>query len=203
MKTPKVLVCLATGTEELEAVTVMDIMVRAGFEMVAASCDPDGELLLTGSRGIKLVADVPLVKVADEEFDCIVLPGGVDGATTLGNSALIQEMISQQQSDDHYVAAICAAPALVLQKHDFFPNAYKTCHPGFIDAIPEARRNSRRVVHDKEHKLITSLGPGSALEFAVEIVYALGGKEKALEVVRPMTTMPSLNYEYKFTEGDA
>ena len=77
MKTAHVLVCLAEGTEEIEAVSVIDVMVRAGFNVTTASSHENGALILTGSRGIKLVADTTLVKIADQEFDCIVLPGGV------------------------------------------------------------------------------------------------------------------------------
>ncbi|SKA47090.1 DJ-1 family glyoxalase III [Enterovibrio nigricans] len=198
MTTPSVLVCLAPGTEEMEAVTVIDIMVRAGFNVTTASAEENGELTLTCSRGVKLMADVPLVKVADEEFDCIVLPGGVEGATHLGESALVVEMIRQQQCDQKWVAAICAAPALVLEKNGLYPEAHKTCHPAFIDHIAEDKKNTRRVFTEHDHKLITSQGPGTALEFAVEIVYMLAGKEKAKEVVDPMVAIPSLHYDKKF-----
>lgn len=198
MTTPSVLVCLVPGTEEIEAVTVIDVMVRAGFKVTTASAAEDGQLTLTCSRGVKLTADVPLVKVADKEFDCIVLPGGVEGATLLGESALVVEMIRQQQCDRKWVAAICAAPALVIEKNKLFPDAYKTCHPAFIDRIPSEKQNSRRVFTDHDHKLITSQGPGSALEFAIEIVYLLAGKEKAREVVDPMVIIPNLHYDKKF-----
>lgn len=138
------------------------------------------------------------MKVADEEFDCIVLPGGVEGATHLGESALVVEMIRQQQCDQKWVAAICAAPALVLEKNGLYPEAHKTCHPAFIDHIAEDKKNTRRVFTEHDHKLITSQGPGTALEFAVEIVYMLAGKEKAKEVVDPMVAIPSLHYDKKF-----
>ncbi|CZF81644.1 DJ-1 family glyoxalase III [Grimontia marina] len=198
MTTPSVLVCLAQGTEEMEAVTVIDVMVRAGFNVTTASAAENGELTLTCSRGVKLTADIPLVKVADEEFDCIVVPGGVEGAKALGESALVVEMIKQQQCDQKWVAAICAAPALVIEKNQLFPDAYKTCHPAFIDHIPADKQNSRRVFTDHDHKLITSQGPGTALEFAIEIVYLLAGKDKAREVVEPMVIIPNLHYEKKF-----
>ncbi|AMG31219.1 DJ-1 family protein [Grimontia hollisae] len=198
MITPSILVCLAPGTEEIEAVTVIDVMVRAGFNVTTASAAEDGQLTLTCSRGVKLTADIPLVNVADDEFDCIVIPGGVEGATRLGESALVVEMIRQQQCDRKWVAAICAAPALVIEKNKLFPDAYKTCHPAFIDRIPAEKQNSRRVFTDHDHKLITSQGPGTALEFAVEIVYQLAGKDKAREVVEPMVIIPNLHYEKKF-----
>ncbi|MEZ8130952.1 DJ-1 family glyoxalase III [Enterovibrio norvegicus] len=198
MTTPSVLVCLAPGTEEMEAVTVIDVMVRAGFNVTTASAAPNGELELTCSRGVRLIADAPLVKVADDEYDCIVIPGGVEGATCLGESALIIEMLRQQQCDQKWVAAICAAPALVLEKNGLYPDAYKSCHPAFVEHIAEDKRNTKRVFTDHDHKLISSQGPGTALEFAVEIVYVLAGKEKAAEVVGPMVIIPNLHYEQKF-----
>ncbi|WP_017006731.1 DJ-1/PfpI family protein, partial [Enterovibrio norvegicus] len=102
MTTPSVLVCLAPGTEEIEAVAVMDIMVRAGFNVTTASAAEDGDLTVTCSRGVKILADAPLVKVADEEYDCIVVPGGVEGATCLGESALVLEMLRQQHCDQKW-----------------------------------------------------------------------------------------------------
>lgn len=198
MTTPSVLVCLAPGIEEMEAVTVIDVMVRAGFNVTTASAAPNGKLELTCSRGVRLIADAPLVKVADEEYDCIVIPGGVEGATCLGESALVIEMLRQQQCDQKWVAAICAAPALVLEKNGLYPDAYKSCHPAFVEQIAEDKRNTKRVFTDRDHKLISSQGPGTALEFAVEIVYVLAGKEKAAEVVGPMVIIPNLHYEQKF-----
>ncbi|WP_407332412.1 DJ-1 family glyoxalase III [Enterovibrio sp. 27052020O] len=198
MTTPSVLVCLAPGTEEIEAVAVIDVMVRAGFNVTTASAAENGDLTITCSRGVKLVADAPLVKVADEEYDCIVVPGGVGGATCLGESALVLEMIRQQQCDQKWVAAICAAPALVLEKNGLYPDAHKACHPAFIEQINAEKRNSKRVFTDHDHKLITSQGPGTALEFAVEIVLVLAGKEKAKEVTDPMVMIPSLHYDKKF-----
>lgn len=197
MQTPLILVCLAQGTEEIEAISVINVMVRAGFKVITASADENGALILTGARGIKLVADTQLVNIADQEFDCIVLPGGVEGATHLGESALMIEMLRQQQCDKKWVAAICAAPAMVLEKNALFIEAHKTCHPAFIHLIPKEKHNTHRVYTSHDHHLITSQGPGTALEFAIEIVNMLAGKDKVQEVVAPMIMSSSLHYEKK------
>lgn len=198
MSVPKVLVCLANGVEEMEAVTAMDMLKRAGFQVTSASANPDGSLTIQGAQGICLIADCPLVKVADEEFDCIVLPGGAKGATTLGESALVIEMLKQQQRDQKWVAAICAAPALVIEKNNLFIDAHKTCHPFFKESIQNDKYNTKRVYNAYDHHLITSQGPGTAIEFAVEIIFVLAGKDVARKVVEPMVLLPHLHYDKRF-----
>ncbi|MGR5093661.1 DJ-1 family glyoxalase III [Vibrio maritimus] len=200
--TKKVLVPIAPGTEEMEAITIIDIMVRAGFEVTVASADFDGALSMKASRGVTLTADCKLVDVADDEFDVIALPGGVGGSEVFRDSTLLVEMVRQHKYDGKLMAAICAAPALVLQHHKLYPDALMTCHPSFKSHVPENRWRDKRVTMDINHNLITSQGPGTALEFAVEIIIALCGKEKAWEVAEPMVTNPTLHY-HKMGKNDA
>ncbi|GAL29632.1 DJ-1/PfpI family protein [Vibrio sp. SCSIO 43140] len=200
--TKKVLVPIAPGTEEMEAITIIDIMVRAGFEVTVASADFDGALTMKASRGVTLTADCKLVDVADDEFDVIALPGGVGGSEVFRDSTLLVEMVRQHKYDGKLMAAICAAPALVLQHHKLYPDALMTCHPSFKSHVPENRWRDKRVTMDINHNLITSQGPGTALEFAVEIIIALCGKEKAWEVAEPMVTNPTLHY-HKMGKNDA
>ncbi|WP_234495365.1 DJ-1 family glyoxalase III [Vibrio maritimus] len=200
--TKKVLVPIAPGTEEMEAITIIDIMVRAGFEVTVASADFDGALTMKASRGVTLTADCKLVDVADDEFDVIALPGGVGGSEVFRDSTLLVEMVRQHKYDGKLMAAICAAPALVLQHHKLYPDALMTCHPSFKSHVPENRWRDKRVTMDINHNLITSQGPGTALEFAVEIIIALCGKEKAWEVAEPMVTNPTLHY-HKMGKSDA
>ncbi|BDU38242.1 putative DJ-1 family protein [Vibrio nigripulchritudo MADA3029] len=190
----KVLVPIAPGTEEMEAVTIIDIMVRAGYDVTIASVDPEGSLTMKASRGVILTADCKLVEVADEQFDVIALPGGVPGSETFRDSVLLIEMLKQHMYEGRWMAAICAAPALVLQTHDLYPEAIMTCHPSFEKHIPEAQWRVKRVVTDVIHKLITSQGPGSALEFAMEIVIRLSGKPHAWSVAEPMVPVPQLHF---------
>ncbi|MGF1774480.1 DJ-1 family glyoxalase III [Vibrio maritimus] len=192
--TKKVLVPIAPGTEEMEAITIIDIMVRAGFDVTVASADFDGALTMKASRGVTLTADCKLVDIADDEFDVIALPGGVGGSEVFRDSTLLVEMVRQHKYDGKLLAAICAAPALVLQHHQLYPDALMTCHPSFKSHISENRWRDKRVTMDINHNLITSQGPGTALEFAIEIIIALCGKEKAWEVAEPMVTNPTLHY---------
>ncbi|ELF6480802.1 DJ-1 family glyoxalase III [Vibrio fluvialis] len=193
--TKRILVPIAPGTEEMEAVTIIDILVRAGYQVVVASADFDGKLTMTASRGVTLTAECKLVDVADDEFDAVVLAGGVGGAENFRDSTLLVEIIKQQTYDGRLVAAICASPAVVLQHHDLFPGALMTCHPNFQDRIPQDLWRNRRVTFDVNNNLLTSQGPGTALEFAVEIIVQLSGKELAREVALPLVALPQLNYE--------
>ncbi|MFA0440717.1 oxidative-stress-resistance chaperone [Vibrio sp. 10N.286.49.C2] len=192
--TKHVLVPIAPGTEEMEAITIIDTMIRAGFKVTTASVAFDGALAMRGSRGIPLTADCKLVDVADEEFDVIALPGGVAGAEIFRDSTLLIEMLRQHKYDGKLMAAICAAPALVLMHHKLYPDALMTCHPAFQSHIPSHCWRPKRVTMDVTHNLMTSQGPGSALEFSIEIIIALCGKEKAWEVAEPMVTNPILHY---------
>ncbi|WED22441.1 DJ-1/PfpI family protein [Vibrio sp. JC009] len=191
----KILVPIAPGTEEMEAVTIIDILVRAGYDVTVASADFEGRLTMKASRGVTLTADCKLVDVADDEFDVIALPGGVGGSETFRDSTLLVEMVKQQKYDGRWMAAICAAPALVLQSHNIYPGALMTCHPSFQSHIPEDCWRVKRVTIDINNKLITSQGPGSALEFAMEIIIQLSGKEHAWKVAEPMVTLPNLHYQ--------
>lgn len=192
--TKKVLVPIAPGTEEMEAITIIDTMVRAGFEVTVASADFEGALTMKASRGVTLTADCKLVDIADDEFDVIALPGGVGGSEVFRDSTLLVEIVRQHKYDGKLMAAICAAPALVLEHHQLYPDALMTCHPSFKSHIPENRWRDKRVTIDINHNLITSQGPGTALEFAIEIIIALCGKKKAWEVAEPMVTNPTLHY---------
>ncbi|GAB2654173.1 DJ-1 family glyoxalase III [Vibrio panuliri] len=190
----KVLVPIATGTEEMEAVTVIDIMVRAGYDVVVASAESDGELTMKASRGVTLTADCRLVDIADDEFDAIILPGGVGGSETFRDSTVLVEIVRQQMYEGKLVAAICAAPALVLAHHKLYPEALMTCHPNFESHIPAKNWRVKRVTYDVNHNLLTSQGPGTALEFAIEIIIRLSGKAHAWTVAEPMVTIPTLHY---------
>ena len=192
--TKRILVPIAPGTEEMEAVTAIDMMVRAGYEVTVASADFEGNLTITASRGVILGAQCRLVDVADEPFDVIILSGGVAGAEAFRDSPLLLEMIKQHMYEGKLLAAICAAPALVLQHHNLYPKALMTCHPNFRTHIPQDNWRAKRVTYDINHNLLTSQGPGTALEFAMEIIILLSGKQHARQVAEPMVTVPVLNY---------
>ncbi len=124
------LVCLAPGSEETEAVTTIDLMVRGGIKVTTASVASDGSLAITCSRGVKILADAPLVQVADGDYDMIVLPGGLKGAECFRDSPLLVETVRQFHLSGRIVAAICAAAGTVLVPHDIFPIGNMTGFPG-------------------------------------------------------------------------
>lgn len=193
--TKRILVPIAPGTEEMEAVTIIDILVRANYDVVVASADFSGQLTMKASRGVTLTADCKLVDVADEEFAAVVLPGGIGGAEVFRDSTLLVEIVKQQKYDGRLVAAICATPAVMLEHHQLYPKAIMTCHPSLQERIPEQRWRNRRVTFDINHNLLTSQGPGTALEFAIEIIAQLSGKQRAKEVVLPLIPLPQLHYD--------
>ncbi|MGR5119734.1 DJ-1 family glyoxalase III [Vibrio astriarenae] len=199
----KVLVPIAPGTEEMEAITIIDIMIRAGYDVVTATADFDGALTMKGSRGITLTADCTLVDIADDEFDAVILPGGVGGSEVFRDSTVLVEIVRQQMYEGKLVAAICAAPALVLQHHNLYPEALMTCHPSFQSHIPEKNWRVKRVTYDVNHNVMTSQGPGTALEFAMEIIIHLSGKAHAWTVAEPMVPVPNLHYNKLGEDGDA
>ncbi|MDR3430814.1 MAG: protein deglycase YajL [Rouxiella aceris] len=190
------LVCLAPGSEELEAVTAIDLLVRAGIQVTTASVAGDGNLQIRCSRGVRLLADVALVDVADEDYDVIVLPGGLKGAECFRDSPLLVEKVRHINITGKLVAAICAAPALVLEYHDLFPVGNMTGFPGLKEKISPAKWMEKRVMFDPRVNLLTSQGPGTAIEFTLKIIDLLVGKEKAAEVAAQLVLYPGI-YNYQ------
>jgi len=148
------LVCLAPGSEETEAVTTIDLMVRGGIKVTTASVASDGSLAITCSRGVKILADAPLVQVADGDYDIIVLPGGLKGAECFRDSPLLVETVRQFQLSGRIGAAICAAAGTVLVPHDIFPIGNMTGFPGLKDTIPEDQWVDKRVGWDPRVNLL-------------------------------------------------
>ena len=177
----KVLVPIAEGTEEIEAVCIIDVLRRAGAEVVVASV---GEKEVTCSRGVKIVADHLLGDCKADTFDLIALPGGIPGAENLRDSTDLTELLKQQAGAGGFFGAICASPAVVLQTHGLLENRRATSHPGFSDQLTPNPGIDNRVVVDGN--CVTSRGPGTAIEFALKLVEILYGKEKAEEVAAPM-----------------
>jgi len=190
-----VLVCLAHGSEEIEAVTTLDLLVRGGIKTVTASVESDGSREILCSRGVRLLADVPLVEVADNAYDAIVLPGGLKGAETFRDSPLLVETVRQFHLTGRIVAAICAAPGTVLVPHNLFPVGNMTGFPGLKSTIPDDKWMERRVVWDPRVNLLTSQGPGTAMDFALKLIDLLVGSDKAREVAAQLVMAPGI-YDY-------
>ena len=177
----KVLVPIADGSEEIEAVCIIDVLRRAGADVTVASVDG---LQVTASRGVKIVADTLIADCAGTAFDLIALPGGMPGAEHLRDSVELIRLLRRQQAEGRLCAAICASPAVVLQHHGFLGGRKATSHPNFVDRLENREQADSRVVVDGN--LITSRGPGTAIEFALKLVELLFGSEKAAEVGKPM-----------------
>ncbi|CNI21854.1 protein deglycase YajL [Yersinia intermedia] len=189
------LVCLAPGSEETEAVTTIDVLVRAGIKVTTASVASDGTLEIVCSRGVRLLADTRLVDVADQKFDVVVLPGGIKGAECFRDSPLLIATVRQTHNEGRLVAAICAAPALVLEHHNLFPVGNMTGFPALKDKIDATKWMDQRVVYDRRVNLVTSQGPGTAIDFALKIVFLLLGREKAEEIAWQLVLPPGI-YNY-------
>lgn len=176
----KVVVPLAAGFEEIETITVVDILRRAGVGVTIASVDegaPPGTL--EGRSGIKVLPDQPIAMLQASTFDMIILPGGLKGAQTLQRNPHVTRLLKGMQEADRYVAAICAGPT-VLASNGMIAGRRLTSHPSVKDQLDGAFYEERRVVTDG--KLITSRGPGTAMEFALALVEILEGNEKMEQV---------------------
>ena len=172
----KVLVPLADGCEELEAVTIVDLLRRAGVEVVTAGLKPG---VVKASRGVQLVPDVTLDAVLQDDFDMVVLPGGMPGAAHLKDDARIVELLKRMAAAGKYTAAICAAP-MVLAEAGVLNGRQATSYPGFLDGLPGVTISGAAVVQDG--KVLTSRGPGTAMDFALALVEALTGADKRRQV---------------------
>jgi protein deglycase len=177
----KILVPLANGFEEIEAVNVIDILRRGDIDVVTAGLK---EGLVEGSHKIKMQPDTTLEKIDYRDFDGLVLPGGAPGFVNLGNDERILKMAREMDKAGKVVAAICAAPS-VLIKAGVLQGRKATVSPsGKAQVEACANFSEERVVVDGN--LVTSRSPGTALEFALKLVEILAGKEK-MQMVKAQT----------------
>jgi protein deglycase len=175
---PKVLVPLAQGCEELEAVTIIDLLRRAGVEVVSAGLDA---WPVNASRGTVLLPDTTLDEALRQDYDMVVLPGGMPGAKHLNEDPRIKSLLRRMADSGKHTAAICAAP-FVLAEAGLLAGKRATSYPGFVDKmdLPDVDYVKDPVVVDG--KIITSRGPGTAMDFALTLIETLVGKAKRDEV---------------------
>ncbi|MDV6237132.1 DJ-1/PfpI family protein [Leptospira ellisii] len=169
---PKVLVPFADGMEEMEAVIVVDTLRRAGIEVVSASLK---EGPVTASRGVRILADKTLDEVRSDDFDMIVLPGGNGGTRALGSDPRISEILRNRRRNGLWIAAICAAPSILVHQNILTQNQKFTAFPGVVSDAP-GYTGSRLEISGK---IVTSVGPGSAFEFSLELIRILTDPETA------------------------
>lgn len=181
----RVLIPLAQGCEEMEAVTLIDLLRRAGIEVVTAGLDQHP---VVASRGVRLLPDTTLDQVQDQDFDMMVLPGGLSGSDNLDQDPRIHRLLQRLAASGRYTAAICAAPK-VLAHAGLLADKSATSYPGVLDHmnLPRVRVLDQPVVIDG--KVITSRGPGTAMDFGLTLIEQLLGKTKRNSVeaalVRP------------------
>ncbi len=164
-----VLVPLAEGFEEIEAVTVVDLRRRAGIEVVVAALEAGP---VTGSHGIVVQADRLLDEALERDYDMVVLPGGMPGADNLERDARVGELLRRMADSERFTAAICAAPK-VLAAAGVLDNRRATSFPGFLEAAsaPGLEVAEEPVVRDGT--VVTSRGPGTAMDFALALIELL------------------------------
>lgn len=172
----KIMVPLAEGFEEIEALTVVDVLRRAGINV-----DTVGVMgsVISGSHGVRVMADKRLLEINSDEYDGIVLPGGSVGVQNLGKSSKIIEILKRFDSTGKLIAAICAAPS-ILARVGILESRKATINPGMEKDLPHPR--GEKVVVDGN--VITSQAPGTAMDFALTIVEAIQGRDKALQLRR-------------------
>ncbi|WKT60339.1 DJ-1/PfpI family protein [Microbulbifer thermotolerans] len=181
---PRVLVPIADGSEEIEAVTIVDVLRRAKAEVTLASVMP--ERRITASRGVGIEADCLLQDCATGNWDMIAIPGGMPGAEHLHNSAPLIELITDQLKSGRWLGAICASPAVVLGRHGLISDYRATCHSAFRDELTGQVKETSNDAVVIDRNLITSQAPGTAMDFALSLVGALFSAEVEKEVAIPM-----------------
>lgn len=179
MKT--IFVFLATGFEEIEALTPVDVLRRAGLEVQTVSVM--NEQIVAGAHGVPVVADKMFAEINPEDAEMILLPGGLPGATNLDEHAGLSELIMKFAEAGKPLSAICAAP-LVLGNRGLLQGKKATCYPGFETYLTGAEYTANLV--EVDGNVITGKGPGAAMEFAFAIVEEYCGIAKVQELKQGM-----------------
>ena len=193
--TKQALVPIADGSEEIEAVTIIDVLRRAGVEVTVASVGVGKTKQITAARGTNIVADSFIADCADKAWDLIAVPGGIEWADHLAASEILDQLLRSQAQQGKFYAAICAAPAVVLGSKGLLADKTATSHPRFYQSLiaKEVDTESRVVV---DGNCITSQGPGTAIDFALELVEQICGIVKREEVASPLVLTTSATDYY-------
>jgi 4-methyl-5(b-hydroxyethyl)-thiazole monophosphate biosynthesis len=177
-------VLFATGFEEIEALTVVDVLRRAEVQTTMIGI---GAKSITGSHGITVQVDRTIDELGDEGFDVIVLPGGMPGAANLRDDARVQALVQRQHARGAQLAAICAGP-IALAKAGVVQGRAVTSYPGFAPQLGAVDYREDDVVQDGT--ITTSRGPGTALRFALALVARLVGEDEAADLGARMLASP-------------
>ncbi|MCW8894450.1 MAG: DJ-1/PfpI family protein [Sulfurimonas sp.] len=172
----RVLVPLARGFEEIEAVSIIDVLRRADIEVLVASLDENRAV--KGANGITVMSDMHVKDVGADELDMIVLPGGVEGTYALAEDANVIKILQEMDSKGKNIGAICAAP-YALNKAGVLKQNY-TCYPSFEEYIKDDGYMGDKAMVVEDGNVMTSRGPATAICFALQIVKKLKGEETYL-----------------------
>ena len=176
----KIIVPLAEGFEEIEAITIIDVLRRAGCDVTSASV---GKNPVRGAHGIPVTADADIQSLKESDFGCIVLPGGMPGSENLKKSGKVVSFIQYLLTKNGYTCAICAAP-MVLGHAGALHGKKATCYPGIEPHMTGAVPTGNPV--EVDGRVITGRGPGCAIPFALEIAKELVGAKKKADLVDEM-----------------
>ncbi|MCU1718224.1 DJ-1 family glyoxalase III [Pseudomonas sp. 5P_3.1_Bac2] len=183
--TLRALICVAEGVEDLECVTLIDVLRRAEIEVVVASIED--RRMITCARGTRLTADAMLMDVLAQHFDLLVLPGGLPGAQRLAEHEPLAQRVREQAKAGLLFAGICAAPVLALQRYGVLRQRRMTCYPGLSEQLSGCVFVDEAVVVDGN--CITSQGPATALPFALMLVEQLVGRATRKQVAQALLTV--------------
>ena len=187
----RALVPVAHGNEDIELVSITDILTRGGLEVVLASIEDDPNVCLM--QGLQITADCRLIEVIDQDFDAVVMAGGIPGAMRLADAAGLRQLLARHHAAGAVLAAICLSPALVLEPAGVLEGCrcvtgnsqqIKTQDKTFAADEFTKRLGSKydptlRVCVDQQQRIVTSQAPATAVEFALAVVRLLAGDETA------------------------
>lgn len=171
---PRVLVPLANGFEEIEAMTIIDLLRRGDVEVITAGLTNEP---VHAAHGVTVMADTTIDEAMNVDFDAVVLPGGMPGASNLNEDERVHEMLRKMADSGKFTGAICAAP-IVLAKAGMLDGKKATSYPGFLDKMDVPKMTYTGAPVEQDGKIVTSRGPGTAMDFGLKMIEVLQGKEK-------------------------
>ena len=179
----KALVVLAKGFEEIEALTVVDVLRRSGVEVITAALSQNA--MVCGAHGIEVKTDALFSDVGEAQYDAIVLPGGGEGTENLKSSQALIARLQRQKDEDRIIAAICAAPTVLVEADVLEPGQHITCYP---TCSPELDRPSADVPVVADGNIITGQAPGASMLFALVLASHLVEEKTVRKVARGLVT---------------
>uniref|UniRef100_A0AAV1UET5 DJ-1/PfpI domain-containing protein n=1 Tax=Peronospora matthiolae TaxID=2874970 RepID=A0AAV1UET5_9STRA len=182
------LIPIADGSEEIEAITLADVLTRGGIQVTLATVGSKSKNVVTMSRGVMVQGDAAIEECAGKSFDLVVCPGGMPGAEHLRDSKEVVALLQKQKEDGKLYGAICAAPAVVLHTHGLLPPGGATCYPSFESKMTGVDYKHETVVVNGN--CVTSQGPGTAMAMGVKLVELLCNREKAQSVADGLLITP-------------